>query len=62
MKHVHQHEHVKSELENIRVDKTRGMMIRTKAQWLKEGEKNTKFVYYSNFPYYGQWPPCPVVK
>ena len=33
----------KKELENIRKDKLNGIMIRSRAQWLSEGEKPSKY-------------------
>ena len=34
---------LKKELENIRMDKVKGLILRTKVKWLEEGEKPTKF-------------------
>lgn len=34
---------LKEELETIRMDKIKGMILRSKVQWLEEGEKPTKF-------------------
>lgn len=36
-------EHVLNELERLRVEKTKGVIMRTKAKWITDGEKNTQF-------------------
>ena len=33
----------KREFENIQEEEVRGIMIRTKAKWISEGERNTKY-------------------
>ena len=38
---IEQIKNLKDDLENISKDKIRGMIIRSKVQWLEEGEKTT---------------------
>ena len=41
--HLNRLENLKSKLEEIRKSKIKGMILRSKLQWIEEGEKPTKF-------------------
>ena len=38
-----EYENVKSQLENIELEKAKGAILRSKIQWSEAGEKNTKY-------------------
>jgi hypothetical protein len=40
---IEQYEVAKSQLENLNRSKTNGVMIRSKARWIEQGEKSTKY-------------------